>query len=68
MLPPGWGFGSHRLASPREQRIEQASDGALEMFEPSIKLGIVAAVLDDPARMRRCRPVAGEECADLGEA
>jgi hypothetical protein len=58
--------GFHRLA-PREQRIEQATDGALEMFESSVELGIVAAVLDDPARMRRGRPVASEQRANLGE-
>ena len=68
MLLLGGDFGFHRLAPPRHQCIEQAGNGALEMLESSIEFGIAAAILDQPARMRRRRPVAGEQCSNLGEA
>src|SRR3990170_387698 len=58
----------HRLASPREQRIDERGDGALQMLEPSIQFRIVAPVLNHAAGMRHCRPVAGEQRADLGKA
>jgi hypothetical protein len=58
----------HRLASPREQRIDERGDSAFQMLEPSIQFRIIAPVLDHAAGMRHRRPVAGEQRADFGKA
>jgi len=33
------------------QCVDERGDGVFEMFEPAIKLGIIAPVFDEPARM-----------------